>query len=223
MTYPQGQGGYGAPQYGAPQQQYGGAPKAGPDLLGTIAPAAIGVLGIAAPLLGFGSAATAKFGDGSASFYEASGVSYIVALVLISGLVALVGFVPQQRPQFGISAALSVTVVLMMLFGLSGIGEGASTGWAYWLVFVVALVQAGVAIGALLMGAGMIGGGAPAAQQYGQPQQFAQPQQPQQYGQQAPQQPAPGYGQQPPTQGGQPGYGQPQQPGQQYGQQQPGQ
>ncbi|WP_024794643.1 DUF5336 domain-containing protein [Tomitella biformata] len=207
MTYPQGQGGYGAPQYGAPQQ-----PKAGPDLVGFLVPLAVAVLGVAGVLMGLAGAF--DFGGGSLmssstrSFYE-TGLLLPIGFVFLAGLIAVVGLIPQQQSYLAISGALSLTTVIVMLFLLSA---DTSTAWGYWLVFVIALVQAAIAIAAVLITAGIIGGSpSRQSQQYGQaPQQYAQPQQPQNYG----------YGQ-PQQQPAQPSYGQPQQ--QPYGQPQPGQ
>lgn len=225
MTYPQSQGGYGAPQYGAPQQ-----PKAGPDLVGFLAPVAVGVLGVAGLLLGLASAYELGGGmvSSTVSFYE-SRETLPIALVFLAGLTAVIGLIPKQQSYLAISGAVSLTSALLMLFMLTA---DTPTAWGYWLVFVVALVQSAIAVAAVLITAGIIGG-AVAGQQYGQPQPqpYAQPQQQPFYGQ--PQQPAPpAYGQpQPGQQYGQPApgpqYGQPQPnqpaPGQQYGQPQPGQ
>lgn len=230
MTYPHGQGGYGAPQYGAPQH------KAGPDLVGFIAPLVVAVLGVVGLLLGLTSVYGVGSGVLSVSFYDV-GETLPIALVLISGLVAVIGLIPRQQSQLAISGAVSLATVLLLLFMLTA---DAPTRWGYWLVFAVALVQAAVAVAAVLMTAGIIGGvpgqnpertaGSNPAQAYGQPQTYGQAQQygqqpaPQYYGQPQAQQAAPAYGQQPGQQyggqqyGGQQ-YGQPQ-PAQQYGQQQ---
>ena len=236
MTYQQGQGGYGASQYGAPQQ-----PKAGPDLAGFIAPLVVAALGVVGVLLGLGAAV--ELGGSSSfsatqSFYE-SNLLVPVGFVFLAGVVAVIGLIPNQQSYLPVAGALSLTTVILMLFMLTADFD---TAWSYWLLFVVALVQGAVGIAAVLMASGVIG--ASPAPAYGQ-QQFAQPQAqapsygqpPQQPGQNPYGQPQPGqqYGQapaagqqygQPQQQPGQHSYGQPQQqPGQQYGQpqQQPGQ
>lgn len=233
MTYPQ-QGGHGAPQYGqqpspnpyaAPQRPAGSGSQLAS--VAKFAPIAIAALGIVGFFCGFGKYATVAGGGASANFFEAE--QYPVVLVLIAGLTAAVGWLTKEKWGVGASAAISVGVVLALLCGLVRFDEDTSTGWAYWLVFVIALAQAALAIVTILLSAGILGGStkksAPAswsygqqAHQYGQQSQgeYGQPQPPQ-YGQ--PPRPQPQYGQpqygQPPQQP----YGQPQ--AQPYGQQPP--
>src|SRR5690625_4256206 len=94
MTYPQGQqGGYQADPYGQQyQQQQAGGGADGLAQVAAVAPLAIGGLGIAGFFFGFGSFASES---DSASFFEFFGWLF-PALVLISGLVAIIGWLLRE-------------------------------------------------------------------------------------------------------------------------------
>lgn len=233
MTYPQGQqGGYQADPYGQQyQQQQAGGGADGLAQVAAVAPLAIGGLGIAGFFFGFGRfASVSGFGYSSGVSFFDTFQQLFPALVLISGIVAVLGWVLRETWGPALSATFSVTTVLALLTGLKSVGTDA--GWGYWIIFVIALVQTALAVIMLLPaiaakgGLPQIGSPKPAtqgyagygqqAQQYGQQAQQYGQQQAQDYGQQAQQ-----YGQQAQQ------YGQPQAQGygeqaQQYGQQQQG-
>lgn len=217
MTYPQGQqGGYQADPYGQQYQQQGGGD--GLAQVTMFAPLIIGALGVAGFFFGFGAFASDFI---SVSFFGAF-ETLQPALLLMAGLVAVLGWVLRETWGAALAATFSLTAALSLLTGLKAM-EG-STGWAYWVVFVIALAQLALAVLVLLPvvqakgGLPQIGAPKPTAQGYagyGQHQAQDYGQQAQQYGQQQ----AQGYEQQAQQ------YGQPQaqgyeQPAQQYGQQQ---
>src|SRR5699024_3916000 len=224
MTYPQGQqGGYQADPYGQQYQQQGGG--GGLAQVIVFAPLIIGALGVAGFFFGFGRMASAG-GDGP-SFFQFMGALF-PALVLVTGLVAVVGWILRETWGEALAAVFAITTVLSMLVGLQlfssdgflgsfggAFGSSVSAGWAYWIIFVIALAQLALAVLILLPvvqakgGLPQIGAPKPAAQGYagyGQHQAQGYGQQAQQYGQQQAQE----YGQQAQQYG---------QQAQQYGQQ----
>ncbi len=232
MTYPQGQqGGYQADPYGQQYQQQSGGD--GLAQVAAIAPLIIGALGVVGFFFGFGRfASVSAFGTSSgASFFQAMAGLFPVQ-VLLAGVTALIGWVLRSDFGAGLAAAFAGTAVLVLLTSLQGFtdnGElgGASAGWAYWIILVIAVAQTALSVIALLPviaakgGLPQIGSPKPATQGYagyGQQQAQGYGQQAQQYGQQQAQE----YGQQAQQ------YGQHQaqeygQQAQQYGQQQYGQ
>src|SRR5690606_30391716 len=243
MSYPTGGSGYNAPvppsvppNPGQPQAAGGAnAAEAGgkglPFFL-TIGAAAVGVLAFLLGFLAYVGADTdmdlPSSADTSLNLWEYQEAS-IGGLLLIAGLLAGLSLLPKQN-WVGVSAAVATGTFLTILFQLFTLPEGAKAEIGLYLILVLALVQAGLAIAVVLFDAGILSApaarpsapsGFPAGQQqqgYGQQQYQGQ----QSYGQQ------PGYGQQQQYSSGQqqqPGYAQPgQQPGygqQQYGQQQP--
>ncbi|RDI66645.1 DUF5336 domain-containing protein [Nocardia pseudobrasiliensis] len=267
MSYPTGGSGYNAPQqppssapsFGQqPSSGTGAASTAGessakglPFYL-TVGVAALGVINF---LLGFTSYATFKPGDGSglglripeqtASFFKAGGITPLLALLLLGGLLAGLSLLPKQN-WVGAGAAAAGAGFLGLLFQSFTLGEGYSLAWGAWVVLFLGLVQTAAGVVAVLFEGGILTPPAPkpAAPQgfggpggYGQQQSYGQSQPgqqqgqfgqtPQGYGQQQYGQQQPAYGQQAGQQsaygqyGQQPSYGQPGQ--QQYGQQQYGQ
>ncbi|NKY34437.1 34 kDa antigenic family protein [Nocardia speluncae] len=237
MSYPTGGSGYNAPvppsvppNPGQPQAAGGAnAAEAGgkglPFFL-TIGAAAVGVLAFLLGFLAYVGADTdmdlPSSADTSLNLWEYQEAS-IGGLLLIAGLLAGLSLLPKQN-WVGVSAAVATGTFLTILFQLFTLPEGAKAEIGLYLILVLALVQAGLAIAVVLFDAGILSppaarpsapSGFPAGQQqqgYGQQQYQGQ----QGYGQQ------PGYGQQQQYSSGQqqqPGYAQ---PGQQqaYGQQQ---
>ncbi|MQY29743.1 DUF5336 domain-containing protein [Nocardia aurantia] len=148
-----------------------------------------------------------------------------VVILLFAGLVAGISLLPKQNGNHAVVAAGSVAGFLAVLFQGLDLQPGLSLAGAAWALIILSLVQAGVAVFALLLESGVVSAPAPkpAAPQggFGGPG-GGYPQQPPSYGS------APQYGQGQPGQaspygqyGQQPSYGG-QQPGQQqYGQQAP--
>ena len=210
MTYSPGNqpgaGGFPSAQppgsYGAPTQSFATPAESGPSKLPLYLSAAVVVFGLAAYLSSFGPVFTSSAELGPISVESTSGGGVFLTLAtLLAALLAAVGLLPRARGQLAIVTILSVLGVLIVVSQLFNISSYVTTGWAAWLVLVFAVLQAVVAISALLLEAGVIKAPAPKPKyeqpqygQYGPPGGY--------YGQAAPQAPP----QHPGQQGGRPGY-----------------
>ena len=211
MTYPPSSSGYPpgqqpTQQFSVPTQQFGKAEQpqapaqaAGPSKLPFYLLAAVAVLGLATYLLSFGPMFKISDTDfpqlGSASG-TSLGLGLAVVASLLAGLLAGASLLPKQKVAIGVVAAVSVLGFLLVIAEIINKPDGVSIGWALYAVIVLTFLQAAVAIGALLLDAGIISAPAPRPkyeqQQYGQyggPGQYYG-QQPHQLG--APQQHRPG-------------------------------
>ncbi|MFI5780544.1 DUF5336 domain-containing protein [Nocardia sp. NPDC051570] len=240
MSYPTGGSGYNAPTptpSSAPsfgQQPTGGAaagsatPESSAKGLPFYLTVGVAALGVINFLLGFTSYATFKPGDGSglglripeqtASFFTAGGITPLLALLLLGGLLAGLSVLPKQN-WIGAAAAAAGAGFLGLLFQSFTLGEGYSLAWGAWVVLFLGLVQTAAGVYAVLLEGGILTPPAPkpAAPQggFGGPGGYAQQSA---YGQNQPGQPGQ-FGQNPPSYGQygqQPTYGQ--QAGQPYGQ-----
>ncbi|WP_040792136.1 DUF5336 domain-containing protein [Nocardia paucivorans] len=255
MSYPTGGSGYNQPAQnpsvpsnpvqaapgGAAGASATGAGGKGLPFFLTIGAAAVGVINF---LLGFLSyvgrdVPSGYSSDSSANIFEFEPA--FPGFVLIAALLAGLSLLPKQN-WIGASAAVAAGSFFTALFQMFSFPDGVKTEIGFWLVLLLTLVQAGLAIAVLLFQTGILSEpaarpasptgfgqqqygqqaqqyGQQAQQQYGQQQYGQQAQQAQQgYGQQQyGQQPQQGYGQQPYAQQGQQQYGQ--QPQQGYGQQ----
>lgn len=209
MSYPQGPpGSPGYPpaqqpttQFAAPTQQFGKVPEAapaaaeGPSKLPEYLIAAVAALGLALYLSSFGPLFTAG-GDYFTPTLLDLGVVAAVAAALIAG----VGLLPKQKALPALVAVLSVLGFLLVILIVLTVPEGASVDWGLYLIIAFSVLQAIVAVAALLFDAGVLTAPAPKprydqqygqygapGQYYGQPQQHGPPQQ------HAPQQQRPGY------------------------------
>lgn len=208
MTYPPSSPGYPpsqqpTTQFSAPTQHFGkveqqpsaqapAAAAAGPSKLPFILLAAVGVLGLLVYLFSFGP----QFAIDSTDFPQlgsASGTSLGLGLAvvasLVSGLIAAASLLPKQTAPVGTIAAVSVLAFLLVLAEVIQKPEGVSIGWALYVVIFLTLLQAAIAVGALLLDAGIVS--PPAAKpKYEQPQygQYGGPNQNQYYGQHPPHQ-----------------------------------
>lgn len=222
MSYPTGGSGYNTPATpstpASPAPTAGGgtgASASGSDAKGLPFLLVVGVaaLGVINFLLGFLPFTALESATGLGSTSEESFGGFTVfgsptglALLLVSGLLAGLTLLPKQEWK-GAAAAVAVAGFFTLLFQVLTLAEGQNAKIGAWVLIVLALVQAAVAVVAVLFDAGIIK--APAPKPAGAPQQ--QGGYPGQQGQ--------GYGQQGYGQGG---FGQQSQPGQSYGQQ-PGQ
>ncbi len=233
MTYSPSNSGYPpsqqpTTQFSAPTQQFGkveqpstlarsgetGAhsPSAptGPSKLPFFLLAGVAVLGLLVYLSSFGDVFTIESTDfpqmGSASG-TSQGVVMAVVAALVAGLIAAASLLPKQRAPIGVIAAVALLSFLLVLAEVIQKPEGVSIGWALYVLIVLTLLQSAVAIGALLLDAGILKAPVPKpkyekqqnyAGPYGQPSQY--------YGQHAPHQ---GAGQQRPPYPGQYGGGYP--------------
>lgn len=202
MTYPSGSSGapgfQGGQQGSPPSTQFSQA-GAGDSKLPQYLLAAVVVLGLASYLLSFGPAISDEDGEISSSTFGLD-----VPLLVLAGLLAAAALLPKARNYTAVVAVLSVLGFLLTISALISIPDGLSAGWALIVIVIVGGVQAIVALGALLLDAGLVTPPKPRPK-YGQYQQYGG-----YYGQAGPQ-----YGQQP---GGPPQQspGQPPYP-QQYG------
>ena len=247
MSYPQGpSGGPGyqsapqqANQFSAPTQTFtklpdpAAPPGADESKLPAYLTAAAAALGLLVYLSSFGPLFTATIGD----YFTPTLLDIGVAAALLAALFAGVGLLPNQKARVPHVAVLSVLAALLVIAIVLTAPDSVSIAWGLWLIVAFTVLQAIVAVAALLFDSGVLTPPAPRPkyEQYGQ---FGQPY----YGQlgqphlggppQRPGYPTP-YGAYPGTpQGG--GYGAPQsappqaqqqgqqagqQPGQQHGQQ----
>ncbi|MGH3581022.1 MAG: DUF5336 domain-containing protein [Mycobacterium sp.] len=195
MSYPSGPpgnpgypSGPPAAQYSSPTQQFGQvqeAAPAGPSKLPLYLDIAVAVFGLAIYLT---------------TFALDNGTALGPLLGILAGLLAGVGLVPKQKSRYAVVAVVSVLGFLVVLAGVITVGAG-NLGWASYLLVAFTLLQAIVAVTALLLDAEVIAAPVPKPKyeqqqpygQYGAPgPYYGQPQgQPQHGGppqQQAPQQ-----------------------------------
>ena len=172
MTYPGGGPG-GFPGQGPQQPQPGpgyGAPAGGGLKLGLPQIAYLVTAGLGVLNLFFGFASL----GGETSFYEAL-TGWVPGLLLMSGLAALVGFLPGDAKPGPWPAILAIGAVLPFMFTVFQASGDLETGGV--LVMIFGIIQMLAAVGAYLLEAGIIkmpppGGRGPA---YGQPGQYGPP------------------------------------------------
>jgi Family of unknown function (DUF5336) len=198
-------GGYGGPPqgpstpgYGMQAPAYAAAPgpsqgKGLPFYL-NVGVVALGVLSF---LLGFTpyiSGATASFGGESISvntatnFFMTNGL-VSTSLLLVAALVAALGMLPKQDIHEGIVSSLSVVGFVSLLFQMISLPAQAKLGFGLIVVLITSFLQAGLAIGALLISSDIIKLPAPKQPEYGYYGQGGYGQGG--YGQPQPQQPPP--------------------------------
>ena len=210
MTYPPSSSGYPpsqqpTTQFSAPTQHFGKADQpssqapasaaaaAGPSKLPFILLAAVAVLGLLVYLFSFGPQFKIESTDfpqlGSATG-TSLGLGLAVVASLLSALIAAASLLPRQKAPVGVIAAVAVLSFLLVLAEVIQTPDGVSLGWALYVVIVLTFVQGALAIGALLLDAGIISAPVPKPKyeqpqygQYGGPSQY--------YGQHAPHQGAP--------------------------------
>jgi Family of unknown function (DUF5336) len=226
MTYPPSSSGYSSgqqptQQFSAPTQQFGKvepsslqAPSqttpAGPSKLPFILLAAVAGLGLLVYLFSFGPQFKIESTDfpqlGSASG-TSLGLGLAVGASLLAGLLAAASLLPKQRPSVGVVAAVAVLGFLLVIAEIVNTPEGVSIGWALYVIILLTLLQAGAAIAALLLDAGIIAASTPKPKYDKQQQQYGQYGAPgQYYGQQGQHAPQQGQQQRPPYPGQYGGY-----------------
>ena len=199
MTYPPSSSGYPpsqqpTTQFSAPTQQFGkveqssaqapaSTTEAGPSRLPFILLAAAAVLGLLVYLFSFGDVFTIESSDfpqmGSASG-TSQGVIMAVVAALVSALIAAASLLPRQKAPVGVIAAVAVLAFLLVLAEIIQKPEGVSIGWALYVVILLTFLQSAVAIGALLLDAGILKAPVPKPK-YEQQQQYGPYSQPTQY------------------------------------------
>ena len=218
MTYPPSSSGYPpsqqpTTQFSAPTQQFGkvdqpsgqaSAPAAaGVSKLPFILLAAVAVLGLLVYLFSFGDMFTIESTDfpqlGSASG-TSLGLGMAVVAALLSALIAATSLLPRQKAPVGVIAAIAMLAFLLVLAEIIQKPQGVSIGWALYVVVLLTFLQAAVAIGALLLDAGIISAPQPKPKYeqpqyggpYGGPSQYYGQHQPHQGGHQQQRPPYPG-------------------------------
>ncbi|MGN2635860.1 DUF5336 domain-containing protein [Nocardia takedensis] len=253
MSYPTGGSGYNTPATPSAPADLGqtssgagaGASTSGSETKGLpfLLTAGVAALGAVIFLLGFLPYAGQQFTNpvngavttvGTVNSFEGR-ITELLALLLLAGVLAGLSLLPKQN-WTGAAAAAAVAGALGLIFQSFFLPDGFELKWGAYLLILLALVQAGAAVVAVLFETGILSVPAP------KPPRPAAPQQPaggyaqggqgyggaqQQYGQGQPG----AYGQPQQGQYGQPAYGGGQQPSspqypvqqQPYGQSQPGQ
>ena len=172
MTYSPGRPGYPSGPYGAaspPAPSFARSDDA-PSSLSLYLTGAVVLLGLAAYLASFGpmftiSADLGPFGG------ELSGTGgfFIPAALLASGLAAA-SLLPKAKSYAAVVAVVAMLSALLVISQVVGKPSGFSIGWGLWAVLGFVVLQALVAVGALLLEAGVITPPAarPSYDQYGQ-------------------------------------------------------
>jgi hypothetical protein len=202
MTYSPGSQGYPpaqqpTTQFAAPTQQFGKIPETstsgaeGAGKLPLYLTAAVAALGLAVYLSSFGPYFSASVG---ADLFTPIPLYLGVVAAVLAGLFAGVALLPRQAAANAAIAALSVLGFLLVLGIVITVPDGVSLDWGLYLIIAFTALQAIVAVGVLLLDAGVVAPPAPRPK-YEQQQQYGQ------YG--GPGGPGPYYGQQP-HRGGQP-------------------
>jgi Family of unknown function (DUF5336) len=196
MTYPPGGPGYPpaqqpTTQFAAPTQQFGKLPDAapaaeGPSKLPVYLTAAVAALGLAVYLSSYGPLFAA-----GADFLTPTLLDLGVVASLLGALIAGVGLVPKQKTAPALVAVLSVLGFLLVIAIVLTAPSGVDIKWGLYLIVVFSVVQAIVAVAALLFDAGVItpppprprfeqpqyGQFGPSGPYYGQPHQPGPPHQ----------------------------------------------
>ncbi len=177
MTYPPVNPGYPAPQSGGYGGPAGPAPAAGPGKAPTYLSIAVLGLGLAAYLASFGPllSLNADIGPFGGAELTASGLSYWTVAALVAALLAAVGLLPKAARRY--TAVIAVAAVLGLLLVIGQVinrPSGVSVGWALWLVLLFTLLQAAVAVTALLLETGVLSAPAPRPR-YDQYSQYGPP------------------------------------------------
>jgi Family of unknown function (DUF5336) len=188
MTYPPGSPGYPpaqqpTTQFAAPTQQFSKVPEAapaaeGPSKMLDYLTAAVAALGLALYLSSFGPLFTAG-GD----FFTPLLLDLGIVASLLAALIAGAGLLPKQKAAPALVAVLSVLGFLLVILIVLTVPNGVAIDWGLYLIIAFSVLQAIVAVAALLFDAGVINPPAPKPryeQQYGQyggpGQYYGQPQ-----------------------------------------------
>jgi hypothetical protein len=210
MTYPPGNPGYQPvhqpSQFGGPPQQFNRLPEqippappapAGPSKLPMYLTAAVVALG----LLVFGFNFAPQFAGGGEPGHADVLAVLPVLLAVLAALLAGVSLLPKQKPFKAWVAILAVLALLLAITELIQAPSNTPAAWGLYCVLAFSALQAGCAVAALLLDAGVITAPAPrpADPYYNAPGQlhgqFYGQGGPQQLGPRGPQ-PRPEYGQQ---------------------------
>ncbi|MGE2734848.1 DUF5336 domain-containing protein [Mycolicibacterium vaccae] len=189
MSFPQGPpGGPGYPsaqqpttQFNAPTQQFGKVPDQdfgtpGVSKLPSYLTVAVAVLGLLVYLSSFAPQFTVSAADfpllGEISG-SSTGLALAVIASLIGALLAGVSLLPKQRSLVNIAAVAAVVSFLLVLAEVVNKPSDATVDWGLYLVIAFTLLQAAVAVVALLFESGVVKAPTPRPK-YDQSQQYGQ-------------------------------------------------
>ncbi len=130
-------------------------------------------LGVLILLLGFTSVVKSTGYRGSTANFFETGNAAPLALLLIAGLIAGVGLLPEQSKLTGAAAAVAVGGFLCLVLQTIAfaISDGAGPAWGSYLELFLGLVLTAAAVGAMLIDAGII---SPSASNSAPPRGFGQ-------------------------------------------------
>lgn len=156
MTYPPGSSGFPPPQqppgsYGSPPPSFG-KPEQGPANVTLYSSLAVMLLGLAAYLTSFGPMYDIDSPLGNFSV----GGSWTSTAALLAALLAGVGVLPKAKNYTPIVAVIAVLGALLAISNLFDKPGQASVGWGLWSVLAFTILQAVVAVGALLLELGVV-------------------------------------------------------------------
>jgi hypothetical protein len=165
MTYQPPNPGYPAPPqsagYGAPAAPPPVVP-AGPSKLPVYLTIGVAVLGLLAYLFSFGPLfnINTSLGPFGGAELTASGMGYWTIAALVAALLAIAGLIAKKSytPVVAVAAALGVLLVIGQVLNRP---PAISIGWALWIVLLLTLAQAAVALAALLFENGVLTAPAP--------------------------------------------------------------
>lgn len=182
MSYPQGPpGGPGYPpaqqqnpQFAAPTQQFSKLPDTNPTAeVATKLPlylgAAVALLGFLVYLSSFGP----QFTVATEVFITPVRIDIAVTASVLAALIAGVGLLPKQTARPALIGVLSLLGFLLVISIVLTAPSGVTIDWGLYLVVAFTAIQAIVAVGALLLDAGVVTPPAPRPK-YEQPSPYGQ-------------------------------------------------
>ncbi len=176
MTYSPGSSGYPPAQSPAP---YGASTPAfakaddGESKLKLYLTIVVVALGLAAYLATFGPTLTLSADLGPSGGEISGDIGMGVPAALLAALLAGVGLLPKAKNYLPIVTVVSALGALVLIGEILNKPSGFSIGWGLWLAIAFVFIQALVAVGALLLDAGVITPPAPRPK-YDQYSQYGQ-------------------------------------------------
>lgn len=161
MTYPPGSSGF--PPAQPPPGAYGSAPPSfsrseqAPANLALYLNIAVALLGLAAYLTSFGPMYDIDSPIGNFSV----GGSWTSTAAMLAALLAAVSVLPKAKNHTAVVAVIAVLGALLAVSNLFDKPGQASVGWGLWSVLFFTVVQAIVAVTALLLDSGLVSAPAP--------------------------------------------------------------
>ncbi|MEO8815353.1 MAG: DUF5336 domain-containing protein [Mycobacterium sp.] len=155
MTYPPGNPGY---QHAQPSGAYGPANRSfvksedSASKLPSYLLIAVVVLGFATYLASYGPVLTPRDGE----FPFQADVGYPVPLAVLAALLAAAGLLPKAKNFTPIVVAIAVMGALLAIQATIITDGMVAIGWGLWMILAFTVLQAGAAVGALLLEAGVL-------------------------------------------------------------------